>query len=53
MGVIAVGVADSMHVLVEYQNKLRDHEDKFDDLRTHHADSPPSCSRGGTGLRVP
>lgn len=35
---IAVGVADSMHVLVEYQNKLRDHEDKFDALREVYVD---------------
>lgn len=35
---IAVGVADSMHVLVEYQNKLRVHDDKFAALRAVYID---------------
>ncbi len=35
---IAVGVADSMHVLVEYQNKLRVHDDKIAALRATYVD---------------
>jgi hypothetical protein len=35
---IAVGVADSMHVLVEYQNKLRTHNDKFAALHAVYID---------------
>jgi predicted RND superfamily exporter protein len=35
---IAVGVADSMHVLVEYQNKLQSYDDKFDALKAVYMD---------------
>ncbi len=35
---IAVGVADSMHVLVEYQNKLRVHDDKTEALHAAYID---------------